>query len=170
MHKLLPDKVRAVAAESRLLEEASDKLVVLNFVNVLLSQSTLSGKAPHGCAALLSIAVRLLCHSQRGESLREPVHRSELCGVRTCNAKLQTAMNSLSGAILCVLLRTSALLTHRYTHTHTLTRCYKTPPPLPLIYLWQAELIARDSVKPLSHLHERARHHNEMEKMGNIYE
>ncbi|KAL1278313.1 hypothetical protein QQF64_024986 [Cirrhinus molitorella] len=56
------------------------------------------------------------------------------------------------------------------TRTHTLTRCYKTPPTLPLIYLWQAELIDRDSVNPLLHLHERAQRHNEKETMENIYE
>lgn len=172
----LPDKVRAVAAESRLLEEASDKLVILDFVNVLLSQSTLSGKASHGCAALLSIAVRLcrFCHSQRGESLHEPVYRSQLSGVCTYNAELQTAMNSQARCFASFSAQVLSLhpgtRKHTLSHTHKLTRSYQTPPTLPLIYLWQAELIDGDSVKPLSHLHESAQQHNEEETIGNVYD
>jgi len=60
--------------------------------------------------------------------------------------------------------------THPLTHTHKLTRSYQTPPTLPLIYLWQAELIDWDSVKPLLHLHESAQQHNEEETIGNVYE
>lgn len=43
-----PDKVGAVAAEGRLLEEASDELVVLHFVHVLLPQRALPGEASRG--------------------------------------------------------------------------------------------------------------------------
>jgi len=47
-----PDKVGAVAAEGRLLEEASDELVVLHFMHVLLPQRALPGEASRGPLAL----------------------------------------------------------------------------------------------------------------------
>lgn len=55
-----------MATESRLLEEAGDKLMILHFVNVFLSQGTLPGETPHRLARLLSIAVglRRVRHSQ----------------------------------------------------------------------------------------------------------
>lgn len=40
----LPDKIGAMTAEGRLLEEASNELVVLNFVNVFLPQSAFTGE------------------------------------------------------------------------------------------------------------------------------
>ncbi len=128
-----------------------------------LMGALLSSPSLFDCSAILN-AGKVCASLYTGVSCAEYVHVMQSFRLRWT---LSQARFFASFSAQVPSLRTG---THTHTHTHTLTRCYKTPPTLPHIYLWQAELIARDSVKPLAHLHERARHHNEMEKMGNIYE
>lgn len=58
-----PDEVGAVAAESRLLKEARDELVVLHFVYVLLPQRALPGEA--SCAPR-ALRIRWVGHDGDG--------------------------------------------------------------------------------------------------------